>query len=196
VTYLLHIDVETTGFDPAVASLLSLAAVLVDQAQPEKVIGHWYRRLTYQLKHSDEDTLAWWAQQAPDVRKEAFGLTNVSTKDLLFHHDARRAFTAWLASFELGEPVVPTADPAAFDRKWLDWMLGSRPVDLIHYRSLCLRSWAFGRDGGDFNQQRSDRAYPRPEYPHHPLSDALSQAEFYAGKPLVNAPAIKWWSKS
>lgn len=199
-TIFVHVDVETTGSDPLTGSLLSIACVAVLESAPDEVISHLYRRCKLSKPFSyDSETLSWWVDQDVRVHHEAF----VPGADRLAPLRLFQDLEAWLhtivgvGALLSGQEcvVVPVADPGAFDRKWFDFALLGRRLPYVSHRTLCLRSMQYGIDRMGFNESRSERTtYTEPEFPHHPLSDALSQASFLAtilvGQPLKGTPTI------
>lgn len=178
------VDVETSRLNPFEPDsfLLSLGAVAMDETGT--VLDDFYVRIdrSAQLKAewyrpewtTNNDTLTFWREQDAAVRGEAW---EDKTLPRLAGYMAAADFCNWVISFGANwEDRIFVANPATFDYSWLLSLFAEGEVDNpFHYRTLCLRSQAFGAQGSKDWHSFKHRSH-KPHTPHHPLSDAMAQA--------------------
>lgn len=186
------VDVETSGLVPGDTDshLLSIGAVAV--SHDGWVIDTFYERINVRLPSrwylppDDEfiqslpegSTLKFWKgveAETPFVANEAYADPYLPRRALPL---VAERFEEWvLAHGKTWEDRIFVANPVSFDFSWTQDMFRRAAVDNpFHYRTLCLRSMAFGRSyTGDW-QARHLRTNV-PKHYHHPLSDAYAQAQ-------------------
>lgn len=183
-TTFFSVDVETSRLNPFEPDsfLLSVGAVAMDEVG--NILGEFYVRIdrSAQLKAewyrpewtTDNGTLTFWREQDASVRAEAWEDRTLSRAPA---HVAAQMFRDWVTSFgDNWEDRIFVANPATFDYSWLLSLFAEGKVDNpFHYRTLCLRSQAFGAQGSKDWHNFKHRSH-KPEVPHHPLSDAMAQA--------------------
>lgn len=198
MTLFVSVDVETTSSELSDGHLLTVGAVAVHYSpgRPQgAMIGRsdFYVRLDIGADATVDwsaapagtpaaETRKWWLDQEPRVQEEAW------LDRTLVRHEPRQAalmFAEWVreangsagADVEGGEagPVTFVANPVSFDKPFVDrWFHDTGVPNPFHYRSLCLRSMAYGlQPQQPFGSDRTTMASP---VPHHALHDAYAQA--------------------
>jgi hypothetical protein len=187
------VDVETSGLVPgdSHSHLLSIGAVAV--SYDGWIVDTFYERVRtpplptlWQLPPSDpiiqallpNSTLKFWKGVEaidPFVAGEAYADRHLSRYGLPL---VAERFEAWVSQYGSGwEDRIFVANPVSFDFAWtLDMFNRSGVPNPFHYRTLCLRSMAFGAASSSDWHANHLRAH-RPRHPHHPLSDAYAQAQ-------------------
>lgn len=149
------VDIETDGQIPSDSSMLTMGAVVMalDLDDPGTVDisfnedGTFYRRLYRRIGAvGHKETLAWWAEQDPAARNEAF-YTEPRHKPA----DAMRDFQTWTKEQMMkhkADGVVFVARPTGFDFSFVRWYMehyigSSEPFG---HRALDLRSMWFGME--------------------------------------------------
>lgn len=128
------VDLETLATEP-MAAILTVAAIRFNnnrdysEVEDPFTLDYFYARVD--LDQPDrvvsDDTMAWWAQQAPDIREEAFG-----EEDRYKLEDVMMAFNEWArggdrywangAAFDL--PILETCNRAyGFSNPWQYWQV-------------------------------------------------------------------------
>jgi hypothetical protein len=171
------IDVETSTTNPYTGNLLSVGVVAIDFDTLE--IGKSdYWELTYpeSAKLDSSDTYEWWEKQNEQAFEAAWG-----------HRECRLApntVAELLSEFIIGHSEdwndrIFAANPSTFDYGWINQLLSGASVeDTFHYRTICIRSLAFGLYGGDWGGGRGESGeWYLPEVPHHAYFDALAQGQ-------------------
>lgn len=166
------VDVETTGTNPFNHDhqLATVGAIAVDEHG--LILGSWYKRLEYNDTW-DADTKTWWLQQNQIAKNEMF-----STKDRHIPYLAALDFSRWVIGLAGSMPGdhdnVFVANPSTFDFGWIQrWFHQAWATTPFGYRTMCLRSAAWGRNKTSWlDHQRSHK----PRVPHHALHDAQAQA--------------------
>lgn len=182
------VDVESSRLNPFALDsyLLSIAAVAMDEDGLYK--NSIYIRLNNNqwlapewwdpTLETDNSTLEFWREQDEHVRNEAW-----LDKDLprFSNTIGAQMLSDFVTSFgESWEDRIFVANPATFDFAWtLRLWADAHVPDPFHYRTLCLRSQAFGANGSK-NWHTFPHRTNKPETPHHPLSDALAQMKDFA----------------
>jgi hypothetical protein len=118
-------------------------------------------------------SMPWWAEQAPEVRGEAYEDRTLVRHPLL---TAARMIDEFVRAIEPEWGLrIFAANPVSFDKPWLDEVFATCNMPSPwHYRSLCLRSMKFGMDPS--KGYGSDRTTRKSAVPHHALHDAEAQA--------------------
>jgi hypothetical protein len=170
MTAYFSIDVETTSTTPFDGQLCTVGMVVVVDGIIRESL-HW--RVAYDMDHWDPETKAWWLEQNAQAKAEVF-----STKGRLDPETV--AFFIQAAVIAYGHPEdlhqnVFVANPVSFDKPWIDRLFLETGIENpFSYRSLCLRSAAWGADeSGDWQQKFRTH---KPLVPHHALYDAHAQA--------------------
>lgn len=154
------VDVETSGLVPGSkgAELLSIGAVAV--SHDGWIVDTFYERIDVSL-HSDwylppddayiqalpdDSTLKFWkGVESVDsyVAGEAYADTQLSRSSAYYVADQ---LEAWVLNFgQTWEDRIFVANPVSFDFAWTQDLLRRGAVsNPFHYRTLCLRSMAFG----------------------------------------------------
>jgi hypothetical protein len=119
------------------------------------------------------DTLIFWREQDPLVRGEAWEDTSLERVAPIVA--ANQLFT-WIMT--VGGPEwhdrVFMANPATFDFAWILSLWAETGLeDPFSYRTLCLRSAAFGATG--YKDWHNVGRHNTPTRPHHPVDDAEAQ---------------------
>lgn len=186
------VDVETSGLIPneVGSHLLSLGAVAV--SQDGWVIDTFYARINAPLPNAwflppdhqsiidtPNKTLQFWKgveAEAPFAANEAYADRWVPRRAL---PPVAETFSNWVMQYGTDwEDRIFVANPVSFDHAWIiDMMRRAGVTNPFHYRTLCLRSMAFGAAGNKSDWQDSHLRTHRPKHPHHPLSDAYAQAQ-------------------
>ncbi len=163
------VDVETSGPNPAVYSLLAIGACLVDQ--PTRT---FYVELSPTSSAADPEAM----------RVHGLSLERLARQGLQAS-EAMQRFDGWLSE------VVPQGHAPTFVgfNAAFDWMfvcdyfhrsLGRNPFG---HAALDLKSYAMGLHGGawiDTTKEALAKRYPgRPLPSHNALQDALEQAELF-----------------
>jgi len=171
------VDVETGNTFPVPGALLTVGIVAVDKIGDEWLkVDSLYVHLAYDEKMFSEDTIDnFWNNEdlvSPEAKREAFDWS------LRRVHPASAA--VMIANFVLDKSPQSesffAANPASFDFGWIDMLFASSGIKIpFSHRTLCLRSMAFGMNGGEFGQKRG--AEHAPQIPHHALYDADAQAD-------------------
>lgn len=114
-TFYLSVDVETDGMCPGVNSMLSLGAVMLNEAGDE--IGQFSENLIPLAwpAHPDHETMKWW-----ESHQEAYAKAteNPEQASLVMHN-----FREWVESFE--GRVIFIGYPVTFDFTFVWWYLWS-----------------------------------------------------------------------
>lgn len=192
MTTFFSVDVETTGPCPAVADLLTVGAVAIHE-NPDGTIREvipdvdgtadlFYGRIAEPRNgwRWDSDTLAWWRTQHPSVYAEAVDVSTGTERVSRIRLAAD--FEAWIVSQEPDpNQRIFVANPAGFDWQWVNELFWSTlHRNPFGYRSLCLRSMAYGLRGGAWGRDRTDDEFNvASAVPHHALYDAIAQAETF-----------------
>ena len=171
-------DVETTATVVGAGELLTVGCVPVVHTDEGwvKHPQHFYMRVDNPTRVTCErfSSLAWWREQDPEVRGEAFADRELLRFD---RTTTAKALTEWMSIVEpVWERRIFVANPVSFDKPWVDSLFTWADKDLpYHHRSLCLRSMKFGTDpSAGFG---SDRTTHQSLLPHHALADADAQAQ-------------------
>lgn len=167
------VDVETTGTNPFMFDhqLATVGAVAIDEHG--LILGSWYQRLEFDLERWDPETKTWWLGQNQLAKNEMF-----STKDRKPAYLAAHDFTRWVLDQSKAKPgdheIVFVANPSSFDFGWIQrWFHQAWSTQPFSYRTMCLRSAAWGRNKTSWlDHQRTNK----PRIPHHALHDAQAQA--------------------
>jgi hypothetical protein len=168
VTTFFSVDVETSATHPFDGDLLTVGASAVRDGV---IVGEFYIRLQ-SYGDWDPSTRQWWAEQDEFVRAEAY-----EDESLHRHHPdaAAEQFVEWVREIEPGDrrERVFVANPSTFDHQWINnWLWESGRHETFDYRTVCLRSMAFGQNRDWSAKVRNHDS----EYPHHALYDARAQA--------------------
>jgi len=170
------VDVETGHTVPLPGALLTVGIVAVAQSGNEWVkLDRMYLHLAYDERTFDQGTIEWWNDEekvSEEARKEAFDWT------LSRIHPASAAamIADFVSSISEQKQSFFAANPASFDHAWVDMLFATSGVKTpFSHRTLCLRSMAFGMNGGEFGLSRG--AEHAPQIPHHALYDADAQAD-------------------
>jgi hypothetical protein len=180
-TVFLSVDVETSGPNPAVGSLLTIGAVPVTE-RGSVVEDSFYARVSH-VRSSivwEAATREWWRQQSEEARREAYEVQRFA--DLPEPELAREfyAYCVRIKEHASADEICMVAHPIAFDWQWVDTLMwryiGCNPLG---YKGLCLRSFGFGLSQRPWSEDRTDDPdlYVHSKVPHHALHDARAQAE-------------------
>ena len=171
------VDVETGHTIPIQGALLTVGIVAVDYVgESWRKVDNLYVHLAYDEKSFDEDTMDnFWKDEkkvSDEARQEAFDwrLSRV--------HPASAAvmIADFVANRSEQKQSFFVASPVSFDHAWIDMLFATSGIKTpFSHRTLCLRSMAFGMNGGEFGQSRG--AEHAPKIPHHALYDADAQAD-------------------
>lgn len=174
------VDVETSAKTVSKGVLLTVGIVPVYLDGVTWVLhrDRLYVRLEqtaapYADDHVDYTSMPWWAEQAPEVRGEAYEDRTLVRHPLL---TAARMIDEFVRAIEPEwDYRIFAANPVSFDKPWLDEVFATCNMPSPwHYRSLCLRSMKFGMDPS--KGYGSDRTTRKSAVPHHALHDAEAQA--------------------
>lgn len=179
------VDVETSGLNPFVpeSKLLSVGATAHNGVGNR--IDSLYVRIRSELPPAwydeslpcDSETMSFWREQDQFVKDEAYMDKDLPRFTMAYAGELLRN---WVMSFgDDWHGRVFVANPSSFDFMWIQRLWAESGVeDPFSYRTLCLRSAAFGKQLGQGKkvtwQDTSVRTH-KPEFPHHPLYDALAQ---------------------
>lgn len=194
------VDVESSGLVPGETDshLLSIGAVAV--SHDGWIVDSFYERVNARLPSKwylppddefiqglpDNSTLKFWKgveAETPFVAKEAYADPYLSRYAL---PAVAERFEAWvLAHGKSWEDRIFVANPVSFDFSWTQDMFRRAVVpNPFHYRTLCLRSMAFGAAAAGWTGVTDSSPWHanhlrghRPKHHHHPLSDAYAQAQ-------------------
>jgi len=174
------IDVETSSTDPFKGNLLSVGIVAIDFDSLE--IGNSeYWELSYpdSAKLDSPMTYEWWEQQNEHAFEAAWGHRECRSEP----NDVAQKLSDFVCGYsDVWDDRIFAANPSTFDFGWVSKLLsGAGLNEVFHYRTMCIRSIAFGIYGGDWGGGRKDSGeWNIPEIPHHAYYDALAQ-----GKDLI-----------
>ena len=164
------VDVETTGPTPNHGQLRAIGAVAIADSRVFQSLGEFY--LTVETDPdgpNDPDTMKWWEEQSPLVRK-------LATNDPVSRDTAAREFLEFCAQF--GDDIQFWAGPAAYDAQWIQdlyqtaqphvqWLWeGVRPLS-GGWRWGCVRTLA---------SLHPHAAKMAPDIAHYALDDARAEA--------------------
>lgn len=185
----LVVDVETTSTSPTSGRILTIGAVAVIYDGNIATIDDTflYRRLDqydyctdtgwYETIVDAASTLSWWVKQPIEAQMEAWRDTRLPrTRELHAAVDVVDWVDAIRGQWGVATKPVFTANPATFDKPWIDQLLENNHVDNpFDYRTLCLRSMAFGAKNSHrwTNHVRTNKSL----VPHHAFFDAYAQAQ-------------------
>ena len=179
------VDVETSHTDPAEGFIFTIGACVVQYDGEIVTIdnNYYYQRINQRAKINDSDwfktiyeprsTLSWWLKQDFEVQHAAW-----RTEDQMGCPEfvAADAFYRWVSDAADPERPIFVANPATFDYSWITALFAAHYMpNPFDYRTLDLRSMAFGAKGNDWrylNQQREHRS----QVPHHAFWDAYAAA--------------------
>lgn len=179
------VDIETSGVDPTTDVIFSLGCVVVTYNGETATIepNYFYESIdqTDWIKATNwfdtimdqQSTLSWWLRQPIDVQKAAWR----ANLNRFRQNEVASMFVDFVAAMVAGTSSRPVfaASPSNFDRPFVDELLRNSGEDNpFDYRSLCVRSLAYGRrehmDWGVNGWQH------RSQVPHHALYDAYGAA--------------------
>lgn len=179
------VDVETSGVNPCQDVVFSLGCVAVTYDERVATIeaNYFYEAIdqTEWIQASDwfstvmdqQSTLSWWLRQPIDVQKAAWRAEGVRFRE----REVASMFCDFVAGMTAGTESKPifAASPASFDKPFIDQMLrNSGEKDPFDYRSLCIRSMAYGF--GLATPWGVNGWQNRSQVPHHALYDAYGAA--------------------
>lgn len=158
------VDLETVATDPQ-AAILTIAAIRFNpnhdysEVTDPFTLDYFYTRVDLEQpgRNVSDDTMAWWAQQAPEIREEAFG-----EADRFPLADALIALEAWASGA---------------DRYWANGAAFDFPILESANNSYKIRNaWQFWqvRDARTIYQMVPDHKKPAAAK-HHALYDCLNQ---------------------
>jgi DNA polymerase III epsilon subunit-like protein len=179
------VDVETSGLLPSNGELLTVGAVAVTASG--HIIDQFYVRIDRKVMLHESwynenlppqsETQEWWRSQDAFVKAEAYGGVKLERHPI---STAAHMFRNWVISVggDDAKNRIFVANPVSFDKMWISAMfMATQMNDPFHYRTLCLRSMAFGKDKDVTDFHSNDLRSNRPTHPHHALSDAYAQAQ-------------------
>jgi hypothetical protein len=179
------VDVETSGLLPSNGELLTVGAVAVTASG--HIIDQFYVRIDRKVMLHESwynenlppqsETQEWWRSQDAFVKAEAYGGVKLERHPI---GTAAHMFRNWVISVggDDAKNRIFVANPVSFDKMWISAMfMATQMNDPFHYRTLCLRSMAFGKDKDVTDFHSNDLRSNRPTHPHHALSDAYAQAQ-------------------
>jgi hypothetical protein len=158
------LDLETVATHPD-AAILTIAAIRFDNNRDYTdvtdpyTLDHFYVRVDLDQpgRHVSDDTMAWWASQAPEIRKEAF-----AEADRYALADSMEAFNMWASGA---------------DRYWANGIAFDFPILESACRTHRMRwPWQFWqvRDARTIYQMVPDHNQVKSSA-HHALYDCLNQ---------------------
>ena len=170
MTVYVVVDVETVDTKPGPWSLISIGAEIVGTGEDECVDGAtFYSAVSRDFFQVDPATWKWWSEQEPETIKAAFFGGRGSS---LVAHE----FREWVVKMALGSDAYFAAAPVTFDYAHVqEWLAQEEVEDPFHYRTLDVRSLAFGLSGDTFESAWGEYRV-EPTWPHHALSDASALA--------------------
>jgi hypothetical protein len=158
------VDLETVATDPQ-AAILTIAAIRFDNNKDYSevtdpfTLDYFYTRVDLEQpgRTVSDDTMNWWAQQAQEIREEAFG-----EADRFPLSDALIALEAWASGA---------------DRYWANGSAFDFPILESANKTYNIRNaWQFWqvRDARTIYQMVPDHQMPKAAK-HHALYDCLNQ---------------------
>lgn len=178
-------DIETSGVDPTHDVIFSIGCVVVtfDGECATIDANYFYETIDQSewIQASDwfstvmdpQSTLSWWLRQPIDVQKAAWRGEGVRFRE----REVASMFCDFVAGMtaHLTTKPVFAASPASFDKPFVDKLLrDAGEKDPFDYRTLCVRSMAFGNHGG--MAWGNNGWQHRSQAPHHALYDAYGAA--------------------
>jgi DNA polymerase III epsilon subunit-like protein len=182
MTTYISVDVETASLVPRTYSLLSVGAVVVDDALEtsfHSVIGG--------VNTSDvewqPETYDWWIHpDQEDARHRINALASSVIPYKIQLLNVAEEFYDWLMAFE-EDNLMFVGWPASFDYPYCQLLFENAGLsNPFNYRTVDIKSFACGILGVPFDSPRED--FPewfqdKPELPHDALSDAIAQAKVF-----------------